>query len=176
MPPHLPPNYERPESPPRPAAFPLLRLVLVISLTGLVIALALVAATQLGIVRDLTTPIGVSLTASVLAGIAGLLPVSLGASGGVNRIIAGYFVGTGLRLVVCAALVGLALALLDIDLQPLLLTVTGFYVPLVLVEAGMIGRYLWRLDETADPVARSGPTSASAPPRKMDTATEDALG
>jgi hypothetical protein len=88
-----------------------------------------------------------------LAVILGMLPLSFAGPRGVQPTIVAYFVGMSIRLIVCAAgwLVGtLAYAMPG---SAVLLALAWVYIPLQLVEAAFVARYLWLKDAQARPPA-----------------------
>jgi len=80
------------------------------------------------------------------AALIGLLPVAMVGLGSAEATVRAYFVGMGGRWLFCA-LGGLFGALvLDLSVEPMLLGLVGFYVPLLFVEAALVGRCLWLQD------------------------------
>lgn len=80
------------------------------------------------------------------ASIVGVIPVALLGKQGVMATVAGYFVGTGIRLALC---LGLCMAVVSRDLLPvgpMAVVLVMMYVPLLFVETALVGRYLWAKD------------------------------
>lgn len=77
-----------------------------------------------------------------------LAPVATLARRGLRRLITGYFVGMGLRVVLSLAGAYVCIAYLNLPPGPVALTLVAMYLPLLFVETGCIGRYLWPLGST----------------------------
>lgn len=94
----------------------------------------------------------------------GLLPVSAMARGGVMPTVWGYFMGAAGRALV--ALVALVVARQrGIHVEPMAVAMMTIYLPLLAIEAGYVGYYLWRLDGPQDhradhPAITAGPMAA----------------
>jgi len=99
-----------------------------------------------GLSGDLTRVALFCVPSCWVALLVGLAPIAWMGPRGVMPAITGYFIGMGARLVVCAAAAIVGIFLLDYPINPLLLTIAGIYIPLMFVEAALVGRYLWRLD------------------------------
>ncbi|MEX0653184.1 MAG: hypothetical protein WD534_10355 [Phycisphaeraceae bacterium] len=91
-----------------------------------------------------------------------LVPVALLASWGMMAIVAAYFAGAGLRIVGCLAVVAAALVWWELPAGPLVLGL-GLYVPLLLLETGLIGRHLWRKDGLVLPATGNPPANKTEP-------------
>lgn len=117
---------------------------------------AVLLAVALWVAPRLTTeeaaPIGAVVyggTLGSLAVILGMLPLSFAGPRGVQPTIIAYFVGMFARLIVCATgwLIGaLAYAMPG---SVILLALAWVYIPLQLVEAAFVARYLWLKDVQA---------------------------
>ncbi|MBI1337489.1 MAG: hypothetical protein GC164_11060 [Phycisphaera sp.] len=99
----------------------------------------------------------------VLTSLLALLPVYLLGPMGVMPTVAGYFMGMGLRMVLCLGSFLVARYTTKLPMQPIALTMAVMYVPLLFVEVSLVGRYLWAKDFLiADnkTVGQSSPTAA----------------
>jgi hypothetical protein len=105
--------------------------------------------------RQCLTAAGVICGLSALLGVA---PVALLGHRGVMAAAAAYFLGMGMRLIVClgaAAVVSHAESLSG----PLFAAALAlFYLPLLAVEVAYVGRYLWQMDLAVRP---PGPAPAA---------------
>ncbi len=92
-----------------------------------------------------------------LSALVGLVPVALLGPRGVLPTVTGYFLGMGIRMGAClgAGLLGVYIG--GLPAKPVGIALTVFYLPLLLVEVGMVGRYLSHKDA---PSASSMPTRA----------------
>lgn len=75
----------------------------------------------------------------------GLLPVSIACRWGVIPTAYGYFIGAGTRVVICLVTTVVALRL-GWPAGPWATTLLGIYLPLLFVEVGLVGRFLWCQD------------------------------
>lgn len=76
----------------------------------------------------------------------GVLPVALLGPHGVMPTVYGYFIGAALRIVLSLAAGVVAVRVLALPMEPVALTLVGVYLPLLFIEAGIVGRYLWQKD------------------------------
>ncbi|MCE9592401.1 MAG: hypothetical protein K8S99_17995 [Planctomycetes bacterium] len=124
-------------------AFPSLRVCAALSAASL--ATAVVMAAVVLIVPGWSACLGaVALAACVvwIASLVGLVPVAVMGPFGVSSTLIGYFSGMGARVLLCI-IGGLAgVYVMGLATQPLLLGMAAMYMPLLLVEAGYVGRYL----------------------------------
>lgn len=89
-----------------------------------------------------------------------LVPVAIMAPHGMGPLVGAYFGGALVRLFGCVAVVALAVTVWELPAGPLVLGL-GLYVPLLLIETGLIGRHLWRKDDAAHGSAKT--TTESSP-------------
>ena len=79
--------------------------------------------------------------------VAGVLPVGVLGPSGVMPTVWGYFMGMGLRGSACFAALGWTKWQGGPwPIEPLSVAVVATYVPLLFVEAAIVGRYLWAKD------------------------------
>jgi len=65
---------------------------------------------------------------------------------GVMATAYGYFGGAALRLILCLG-GGIAIGkALDVSTQVVIVALAGVYVPLLMIEVGFVGRYMWLKD------------------------------
>jgi len=84
---------------------------------------------------------------SWLAVVGSLLPVVATQRLGLMAMVHGYFLGTAGRFVFALAVIT-AFHLLDVaSAGPMALTVVLCYLPMLAIEAGMVARHLWQLDD-----------------------------
>ena len=129
----------------RQDAFPLLPAALALAgasllgLSGLYLAAAWLASPDAGR--------AVLLTGGVvsLAALLGLGPVALLGPAGVMPTAAGHFAGAVVRFIAGLAALVLGLGQLHLPAAGLVLGLT-IYLPLLLIETALVGRYLWRKD------------------------------
>jgi hypothetical protein len=84
-----------------------------------------------------------------LAMLVGLLPVHVFGPRGVDPTIAGYFSGMFGRVIVCVLAGWLGVVWLDMPLAAVSLSMASVYLPLLMIEAALVGRYLWQKDGLA---------------------------
>ena len=98
--------------------------------------------------------------------ILGLLPVMAGCRLGVMGTAYGYFIGAGIRVLICILATVIALRS-DWLIRPWLTTLMGLYLPLLMLEAGLVGRYLWKLNDS-----RKNPSTNSNMPNDYTTTVD----
>ena len=101
-----------------------------------------------------------------IASLLGMTPVALLGRRGVMPTVYGYFLGMGVRLVL---VMGAAMALVHsgrLPGRPMALVLAIFYLPLLLAEVSLVGRYLWHKDFLA-PAGTTRPGSAAGPAREV---------
>jgi len=81
-----------------------------------------------------------------VSAVVGVLPVSVTGPSGVMPTVWGYFIGMGLRGSVCFGALVWARWHGRWPVEPLSVAVAATYVPLLFVEAAIVGRYLWTKD------------------------------
>lgn len=129
--------------------FPLARgLTVLTGLAGLLVVGAWLALPRIFSEPDLIHSAiafcaGVTWTTAVLA----LLLVGMVASRGVMPIVAAHFSGMAVRLVLCLASVVWAVRTGWLPAPLIIGTMFIFYIPLLLAEVALVGRFLWRQDE-----------------------------
>jgi hypothetical protein len=84
--------------------------------------------------------------AATAGAVIGLVPVAAMARGGVMATVWGYFIGAGGRVVVALAALVLASRSGHLAIEVVTVGLLATYLPLLAVEAGFVGRYLWRLE------------------------------
>jgi len=77
----------------------------------------------------------------------GLAPVAAMRSRGDKAMTKGYFVGAGIRTSVCVAMTVGSIQLGGLPVGPWATALMGVYIPLLFVEAAIVGRYMWRRNE-----------------------------
>ncbi|MFP4145811.1 MAG: hypothetical protein ACLFV3_11785 [Phycisphaeraceae bacterium] len=82
---------------------------------------------------------------SCFAALVSLAPVAGLARRGVMPTMVGYFAGAAGRVLICLAVVLLAVGLWEMPAAAAVLGLS-LYLPLLLIEVAWIGRYLWSLD------------------------------
>lgn len=90
--------------------------------------------------------VGVTAASVWLLAMVGLAPVAMLGHRGVMPTVAGYFVGMFVRLIGCLGGFLLVMAWTDLPTTPIVSTLAATYLPLLVVEAAIVGRYLWRKD------------------------------
>ncbi len=93
-----------------------------------------------------TRAVDVAALAAGGGAVVGLLPVAAMARGGVMSTVWGYFMGAVGRAVIALATLVLA-SRQDVAIEPMAVALVLIYLPLLGLEAGFVGRYLWRLDD-----------------------------
>jgi hypothetical protein len=129
-------------------AFPTLRAVAALSAAaGLLLAAALGGAAlfQPG-AADVRQAVWFAAAVGWASALAGLAPVVIAGRRGLMWTVYGYFVGMGLRLALCFGASMVAVHGGWLPGRPTALALAVFYLPLLLVEVGMVGRYLWQKD------------------------------
>lgn len=94
-------------------------------------------------VRSLTLFAGLVVWGSAILA---LMPVVLLCRRGVMPTVYGYFIGMALRLPLCLSAAIFAAKAGYLPGKPLLVALVIFYFPLLLMEVGLVGRYLWAQD------------------------------
>ena len=75
-----------------------------------------------------------------------LIPVAVCGTLGVMPTVYAYFVGMAIRLTICLGTYLVAVTSQFLPAHPVATTFVIFYVPLLFVEVGVAGRYLWSKD------------------------------
>lgn len=127
--------------------FPLTKALLV--LTGVALAAGVLAVLIVGMIdnsqpamRAALVMAGVSWVACVL----GILPVALLGPLGVMPTIFAYFGGAVARVVLSLLAAIVAVRLAHLPPLPVAAALMVMYLPLLFVEAGLVGKYLWSKD------------------------------
>ncbi len=116
--------------------------------------------------RGLLLAAAVSWIAALLA----LAPVTLLGPLGVMATIWGYFIGAGGRIVLCVLAGAMLVKLAHLPAKSVMLTLVVMYLPLLMVEASLVARYLWLKDALAPP--KSGQATGNGEKRlNVETAT-----
>ena len=76
----------------------------------------------------------------------GVLPVAILGRRGVFPTVVGYFVGAGIRIVLCLAAAVIAAKGYGLPLAMTMISMVVMYQPLLFVETACVGRYLCRKD------------------------------
>lgn len=105
--------------------------------------------------------------AVVASGMLSLLPVGLLGSRGLMPAVWGYFAGSGVRLAACLGAGWWAVSRWHWPGQPVAIVLAVVYLPLLLAEAALVGRYLWQKDQAAvlqhaTMTNQSGPSQSGA--------------
>lgn len=82
-------------------------------------------------------------------GMVSLLPVGLLGPRGLMPAVWGYFAGGGLRLAACLGAGWWAVGHWHWPGRPVAIVLAVVYLPLLLAEAALVGRYLWQKDQGA---------------------------
>lgn len=143
--------------------FPLTKALLV--LTGVALASGVLALLVVGMIDD-TQPArratlvmaGVSWVACVL----GILPVAILGPLGVMPTIFAYFGGAAARVVMSLLAAIAAVQVARLPALPVAAALMTMYLPLLFVEVGFVGKYLWAKDFLAPREAGSGSLGAPA--------------
>lgn len=98
-----------------------------------------------------------------------ILPVAAAWRAGLMPIVYAYFVGASVRIVLVLVATAAALKLADLPELPWVATLFAIYLPLLFIEVGLVGKYLWNKRLNGD--ASSG-TSPNPAPRDDDGATD----
>jgi hypothetical protein len=132
---------------PQPA-FPLLKTL--ITLSGVALVLFGLCAWAIPAVfghppRALA---GVTAMAAVVAFslLLSVLPVGLLGSWGVMATVYGYFFGAAARFVICIVAGFVLVKVQGLPAAPVMVTMPVMYLPLMFIETGLVGRYLWKKD------------------------------
>jgi hypothetical protein len=80
------------------------------------------------------------------AAILGILPIAVLGPRGVMPAVCGYFIGTGVRLILVMALAMAAVHSGWLPGRPMAMVLSVFYLPLLGIEVSLVGRYLWQKD------------------------------
>ena len=84
-------------------------------------------------------------TVGAMSTVISLLPVVVASSWGLMAAVAGYFAGAALRMIICLAVVMALVWRAGVDPTAPALMLMSVYLPLMLLEAGLVGQYLWPL-------------------------------
>ena len=140
-----------------PTRFPTMRAA-----AALILAAALLTPVSwfaAGVVGDRAQAMDATLFAlAVVGGLAllSLVPVAILERRGVMATVVAWFAAMLVRLPACLIAAAVMVRGGTFDGRTLAATLGVFYVPLLLVEAGLVGRYLWHKDD-----AQSEPPSAA---------------
>jgi len=140
-----------------PTRFPAMRTA-----AAIILAAALLTPASwfvAGVVGDKAQAMGATLFALVLVGglaLLSLVPVAILERRGVMATVVAWFAAMLVRLPACLIAAAVAVRCGTFDGPTLAVTLGVFYVPLLLVEAGLVGRHLWHKDD-----AQGEPPSAA---------------
>lgn len=84
-----------------------------------------------------------------LAAVAGIAMVAAVSSKGGLAVVVAYFGGAAVRFLLNLLTVVILSVVLSFELQVIVVALAAAYLPLLLVEAALIGWHLWQLDDTA---------------------------
>ena len=90
--------------------------------------------------------------------LAGIVPVALLHPCGLMPAVNGYFIGAAIRVVACILATVIAVRSTDVAAGPWVATLLGMYIPLLFLEAAMVGHSVW--DYTDRPKHEGGPFGA----------------
>ena len=91
-------------------------------------------------------------------------PVIVLGSRGVGPTVWAYFVGAAVRVVICLMAAVVLVKRLAYPLEPVMITLVMLYLPMLFVEAGFVGRYLWLKDHLRGAKPRGQGVAAEACP------------
>ena len=80
-----------------------------------------------------------------IAVILSFVPVAMVGCRGLMQTMYAYFLGMGIRFILCVMMVVIAVVICEYPILPVLVGLL-IYLPLLMVEVGCIGRHLWRQD------------------------------
>lgn len=129
-------------------SFPVARALGWLSLTLLVLAGAFYGVGGLINARDTVSTSVVVFVALVLwlSAVVSICPMRVLGSMGPSAVVWGYFAGTAARIILSVGACAWAIIKLGLPAQGVLLVLVGLYLPVLFLEAGYIGRHLWRMD------------------------------
>jgi hypothetical protein len=131
----------------RQPAFPTVRVTVLLTVAaGLLLAAAWIIVGKLSGGDAYRGPVLFAVLSVWLAMVVGVLPVHVFGPRGVDPTIVGYFSGMLGRLIVCVLAGWLAVVWLGMPLTAVSLAMAGVYLPLLMIEAALVGRYLWQKD------------------------------
>lgn len=136
------------ESTPAPIQVPALRRSVPMVVAAVLAANVLSIACAAGVIAlvdrmDLMRPLLAAAVITTLATVLSLVPLVWGLRVSLNAAVAGYFVATGVRLVVSLGGGMLAVYAGRYPLTPTLLLMSALYFVLLVVEAGVVARVAW---------------------------------
>ncbi len=129
--------------------FPLLTAALCLTATAAAACVAAFGLLRFGMAHDHATALNAVYLAGVVAwgsAVVGLLPVAALGPLGVMPTVWAYFAGAALRLAACLGVYMLVATQGNTPTVPLAVALAMVYVPLLFVEAAIVGRYLWAKD------------------------------
>ena len=147
-----------------PQPFPFLR-------TAVVLTLAAAALTTLGLfvgpslypVKAVRLVIAASCFMVWVTSLLGVLPVAILGHRGLMPAVWGYFIGMALRFPLSFAFYLIAVIAWRWPGNPVVFALALSYIPLLFVEVGIVGRYIWQKDGAIDHAAPSGAHAALPP-------------
>lgn len=89
-----------------------------------------------------------------------LIPVAIMGRGGVMPTVIAWFAAMLVRLPGCLILAAIAVRNAWLPGSAMVAALGVFYVPLLLIEAGFVGRYLWRKDDPQDDLPKAAEVTA----------------
>lgn len=134
--------------------FPLAKALLV--LLGVALAAGVLAVLIVGMIDNSRTAMNAAL---VMAGVSwaacvlGILPVALLGPLGVMPTIFSYFGGAVVRVVLSLIAAVIAVQGARLPALPVAVALMTMYLPLLFVEAGLVGKYLWSKDFLTPPAS-----------------------
>lgn len=133
---------------PQPA-FPIAKVMVCVTLAAILclMATAWLVGTVYGRTPDVV-PVACAAAALVWSSlILAVVPVAVLGPAGVLPAVWGYFIGSALRLLICLVSFGLLTKWTGLlPGKPMAIAMVMMYVPLLFVEATLIGRYVWAKD------------------------------
>ena len=154
-------NRRDPEHP-----FPTLRAVVILTGVAIACGAAAVAASGARFDGGAAAAKVAAVTSAVVWFLAllGLAPVAILGPSGVMRTVGAYFAGMFLRFTGSLGGYVMVLMLTNLPADPVLYALVGTYVPLLFVEAAIVGRFLWQMDlrESNDSDPEKSPGGQSA--------------
>ncbi|MCC7193708.1 MAG: hypothetical protein IT444_13110 [Phycisphaeraceae bacterium] len=133
---------------PRQPAFPLLQAIGLLTLVAAVVGLICLWAVPAAFNHPDGAQRGVMLMAVIawFSLILSILPVGMLGPLGVMPTVYGYFLGGAARVVICLIMGVVLVKAALLPVGPVMVTLAAMYLPLLFVEAALVGLYLWKKD------------------------------
>jgi hypothetical protein len=139
------------------SSFPFMKTLTVLSALALLLGaiLYLVIPQLLKSPNDAQQGVGFMAIVVWFSSLISVLPLARGNYDGPIQLMKAYFIGAGLRVVVCLLALVVAIKMMNLSPIPLVATLFVMYLPLLFTETGLVVRHLKRCNFGSPPESNS---------------------